>query len=279
MAKVEDMANELVLAKEQLKNINATINRDKEVLAGIEKEIKIKEWLCKEAQDKIDSLVDEIASINANKESAEKEYWAVRDNLKAEIKKLSDSKKRDEEKYHISISELSNDVKVYSERKSELLNSIGDLEKELREAKDKANSEIAAKENEIRKVQGELDDIKVKFAEQESRFNKVEWEIKVMEEKLAENAKLDKAIEKAKKNLEEEMARIEDAKAEKAEIEKSVKSNKALIKEMEKLNENLAKENENYVKQKIDIKERNDKLDAREKYLRKRFEEAWVKFD
>ena len=279
MAKVEDMANELVLAKEQLKNINATINRDKEVLAGIEKEIKIKEWLCKEAQDKIDSLADEIASINANKESAEKEYWAVRDNLKAEIKKLSDSKKRDEEKYHISISELTNDVKVYSERKSELLNSIGDLEKELREAKDKANSEIAAKENEIRKVEWKLDDIKVKFAEQESKFNKVEWEIKAMEEKLAENAKLDKAIEKAKKNLEEEMARIEDAKAEKAEIEKSVKSNKALIKEMEKLNENLAKENENYVKQKIDIKERNDKLDAREKYLRKRFEEAWVKFD
>ena len=279
MAKVEDMANELVLAKEQLKNINATINRDKEVLAGIENEIKVKEWLCKEAQDKIDSLVDEIASINANKESAEKEYWAVRDNLKAEIKKLSDSKKRDEEKYHISISELSNDVKVYSERKSELLNSIGDLEKELREAKDKANSEIAAKENEIRKVQGELDDIKVALLWQKSVYDKTANEIKAMEEKLAENAKLDKAIEKAKKNLEEEMARIEDAKAEKAEIEKSVKSNKVLIKEMEKLNENLAKENENYVKQKIDIKERNDKLDAKEKYLRKRFEEAWVKFD
>ena len=279
MAKVEDMANELVLAKEQLKNINATINRDKEVLANVEKEIKVKEWLCKEAQDKIDSLVDEIASINANKESAEKEYWAVRDNLKAEIKKLSDSKKRDEEKYHISISELTNDVKVYSERKSELLNSIGDLEKELRESKDKANSEIAAKENEIRKVQGELDDIKVALLWQKSVYDKTANEIKAMEEKLAENAKLDKAIEKAKKNLEEEMARIEDAKAEKAEIEKSVKSNKALIKEMEKLNENLAKENENYVKQKIDIKERNDKLDAREKYLRKRFEEAWVKFD
>ena len=279
MAKVEDMANELVLAKEQLKNINATINRDKEVLANVEKEIKVKEWLCKEAQDKIDSLVDEIASINANKESAEKEYWAVRDNLKAEIKKLSDSKKRDEEKYHISISELTNDVKVYSERKSELLNSIGDLEKELRESKDKANSEIAAKENEIRKVQGELDDIKVALLWQKSVYDKTANEIKAMEEKLAENAKLDKAIEKAKKNLEEEMARIEDAKAEKAEIEKSVKSNKALIKEMEKLNENLAKENENYVKQKIDIKERNDKLDAREKYLRKRFDEAWVKFD
>lgn len=279
MAKVEDMANELVLAKEQLKNINATINRDKEVLAGIEKEIKVKEWLQKEAQDKIDSLVDEIASINANKESAEKEYWAVRDNLKAEIKKLSDSKKRDEEKYHISISELSNDVKVFSERKSELLNSIGDLEKELREAKDKANSEIAAKENEIRKVQGELDDIKVALLWQKSVYDKTANEIKAMEEKLAENAKLDKAIEKAKKNLEEEMARIEDAKAEKAEIEKSVKSNKALIKEMEKLNENLAKENENYVKQKMDIKERNDKLDAKEKYLRKRFEEAWIKFD
>jgi len=279
MAKVEDMANELVLAKEQLKNINATINRDKEVLAGIEKEIKVKEWLCKEADAKIGELTDQIASINANKESAEKEYWAVRDNLKAEIKKLSDSKKKDEEKYHISISELSNDVKVYSERKSELLNSIGDLEKELRESKDKANSEMAAKENEIRKVQGELDDIKVALLWQKSAYDKTANEIKAMEEKLAENAKLDKAIEKAKKNLEEEMARIEDAKAEKAEIEKSVKSNKALIKEMEKLNENLAKENENYVKQKIDIKERNDKLDAREKYLRKRFEEAWVKFD
>lgn len=279
MAKVEDMANELVLAKEQLKNINATINRDKEVLAGIQKEIDVKKWLAEEADAKINELVDQIASLNATRESIEKEYWAVRDNLKAEIKKLSDSKKKDEEKYHISISELTNDVKVYSERKSELLNSIGDLEKELREAKDKANSEIAAKEDEIRKVEWKLDDVKVALLWQKSVYDKTANEIKVMEEKLAENAKLDKAIEKAKKNLEEEMARIEDAKAEKAEIEKSVKSNKALIKEMEKLNENLAKENENYVKQKIDIKERNDKLDAKEKYLRKRFEEAWVKFD
>lgn len=279
MAKVEDMANELVLAKEQLKNINATINRDKEVLAGIQKEIDVKKWLAEEADAKINELVDQIASLNATRESIEKEYWAVRDNLKAEIKKLSDSKKKDEEKYHISISELTNDVKVYSERKSELLNSIGDLEKELREAKDKANSEIAAKEDEIRKVEWKLDDVKVALLWQKSVYDKTANEIKAMEEKLAENAKLDKAIEKAKKNLEEEMARIEDAKVEKAEIEKSVKSNKALIKEMEKLNENLAKENENYVKQKIDIKERNDKLDAKEKYLRKKFEEAWVKFD
>jgi hypothetical protein len=36
----------------------------------------------------------------------------------------------------------------------------------------------------------------------------------------------------------------------------------------------LAKELEGYVKEKLDIKERKDALDAKEKYLKKRYEEA-----
>jgi hypothetical protein len=36
----------------------------------------------------------------------------------------------------------------------------------------------------------------------------------------------------------------------------------------------LAKELEEYVKMKLDIKQRQDSLDAKEKYLKKRYEEA-----
>jgi hypothetical protein len=40
----------------------------------------------------------------------------------------------------------------------------------------------------------------------------------------------------------------------------------------------LEKDCEGYVKMKLDMKDRKDDLDAKEKYLRKRFEEAWIKF-
>jgi hypothetical protein len=68
------------------------------------------------------------------KEKVEKEYGEIAGNLKAEIKKLSENKKKDEEKYQISIEELSNNVRVLSNRKSELNRDIADLEDEKRKA-------------------------------------------------------------------------------------------------------------------------------------------------
>ena len=138
MAKVEDLSNGIVLAKEQLMNINNTINRDRGVLEDLKKEIKQTEELKKLAQEKLDELTDQVTSAYANKDAVEKEYWAVRDNLKAEIKKLSESKKKDEEKYHISISELSNDVKILTARKEALEKGIKDLEAEAIKAKEKS---------------------------------------------------------------------------------------------------------------------------------------------
>jgi ElaB/YqjD/DUF883 family membrane-anchored ribosome-binding protein len=63
------------------------------------------------------------------------------------------------------------------------------------------------------------------------------------------------------------------------DAKEEISSLKSEIKELSKQKEEIAKEVADYVKKKIDIKERNDKLDAKEKYLRKRFEEAWVNFD
>jgi CII-binding regulator of phage lambda lysogenization HflD len=74
MAKVEDLANEIVLAKEQLMNINNTINRDRGVLEDLKKEIKQTEELKKLAEDKLEELTDQVTSIYANKDAAEKEY-------------------------------------------------------------------------------------------------------------------------------------------------------------------------------------------------------------
>lgn len=100
-----------------------------------------------------------------------------------------------------------------------------------------------------------------------------------MEERLEEKDKIEKAITKAQKKLEEEQANLANLNQEKINVLNQVDDAKAEVKEFEKQREALAKECENYVKQKLDIKERNDKLDTKEKYLRKKFEEAWVKFD
>ena len=56
MAKVEDLANEIVLAKEQLMNINNTINRDRGVLEDLKKEIKQTEELKKLAEQKLEEI-------------------------------------------------------------------------------------------------------------------------------------------------------------------------------------------------------------------------------
>ena len=279
MAKVEDMANELVLAKEQLKNINATINRDKEVLAGIQKEIDVKKWLAEEADAKINELVDQIASLNATKESIEKEYWALRDNLKAEIKKLSDSKKKDEEKYHITVSELSNDVKVLWARKTNLEGAIADLEKELEEEKSKKDAEIWYKEDELKKVQDKISDFNVTLAEQQAQFDKTANAIKEFEDRLADKDKVEKSIAKLVKQQEEEYQRVQELIMDKWDVKEEISAAKSELKELIKQKEEVEKEVADYVKKKIDIKTRNDALDAKEKYLRKKFEEAWVKFD
>lgn len=278
MTTVDELAIEVINAKEQLKNINNTINRDRAVAKELEEDIKEKKWVQKELYDKLDSIASEIDNAEANKKAAEKEYWAVRDNLKEEIKKLSESKKKDEEKYHISISELSNEVNVLKARKSELNNEIADLESEWRKARVLKEETIARCELEIKEVKEKLDWFKLEFDNQNTKYNAKEREIEEMEERLAEKDKLEKEIKKAQKKLEDEYANIENANQEKVNILTQLTDAKNELKEMERQREALAKELEWYVKEKLDIKERKDALDAKEKYLRKRYEEAWIKF-
>lgn len=279
MAKVEDLANEIVLAKEQLMNINNTINRDRGVLEDLKKGIKQTEELKKLAEDKLEELTDQVTSIYANKDAAEKEYWAVRDNLKAEIKKLSESKKKDEEKYHISISELSNDVKVLTARKESLDKAIDDNNKALDEQLKKIEAEIWVKEADCKKVDDKLNEFNVKFAEQKGKYDKVANEIKAMEERLEEKAKIEKSIAKLVKQKEEEYQRVQELIMDKWDLMEEISSAKSELKDLNKQKEAVEKEVADYVKKKIDIKNRNDALDAKEKYLRKKFEEAWVNFD
>jgi chromosome segregation ATPase len=132
--KIDDIAIEMAGAKEKLKDINNTINRDRVVLAEIEKSIKDKKAEEKEIEKELAEKKDEIASLDILKKDAEKSFGEIRDNLKAEISKLSENKKKDETKYQISIEELSNDVRVLTARKTELNNEIADLEKAKRDA-------------------------------------------------------------------------------------------------------------------------------------------------
>ena len=90
------------------------------------------------------------------------------------------------------------------------------------------------------------------------------------------------AIEKAIKKTEKKLGDLEEKcawkEAEIREAQANLDNIKAEIKEMDEQRVALAKELEWYVKEKLDIKERKDTLDAKEKYLRKRYEEAWIKF-
>ena len=278
MTTVDELAIEVINAKEQLKNINNTINRDRAVVKELEEDIKAKKAEQKELSKKLDEIASEIDNAEANKKSAENEYWTVRDNLKAEIKKLSDSKKRDEEKYHITVSELSNEVNVLKRRKSDLNNEIADLEAEWRKARIAKEDTIARCDLEIKDIKEKLDWFKLEFDNQNTRFNAKEREIAEMEARLEEKENLEKAIKKIEKKLWDLEEKCASKEADIREAQSNLDDIKSEIKLMDEQRATLAKELEWYVKEKLDIKERKDTLDAKEKYLRKRYEEAWIKF-
>ena len=94
MATIDDLAIEMVNAKEQLKSINNTINKDRKILSDLEKKIEEKNKEINDLDELMVQKKDEIASLDSGKEKIEKEYGAIRDGLKAEINKLSASKKK-----------------------------------------------------------------------------------------------------------------------------------------------------------------------------------------
>jgi chromosome segregation protein len=171
--KIDDLAVEMASAKEKLKDINSTINRDRAVMAELEKSIKDKKAEVAEVEKELAAKKDEIASLDILKKDTEKEFGEIRDNLKGEIKKLSENKKRDEEKYQISIEELSNDIRVLTGRKTALNNEIADLEKAKREAVIAKEQGVAEKEVEIKKVEEKLNNFTLLFDKQNAEYNKV----------------------------------------------------------------------------------------------------------
>jgi chromosome segregation ATPase len=74
MAKVEEIADEIIIAKEQLMNINNTINRDRGVLSDLNKKIAQNKELYELAEKKLAEITDEVSSLHANKDAVEKEY-------------------------------------------------------------------------------------------------------------------------------------------------------------------------------------------------------------
>ena len=278
MATIDDLAIEMVNAKEQLKSINTAIWKDRTLLKELDADIEAKKAEQAEAEKELQQKKDEVASFEVLKEKVEKEYGDIAGNLKAEIKKLSENKKKDEEKYQISIEELSNNVRVLSNRKTELNRDIADLEDEKRKANIAKEEGIAERDLKIKEIQEKLDSFNLLFDQQDARYNKANREIEEMEKKAEEKdilsnecARLEKTIEKQNQKMVEVRDNIIAEEDKLEEIRKEIKDMEA--KKME-----LANELADYVKQKLDIKDRKDKLDAKEKYLRKRFEEAGIEF-
>jgi len=278
MATIDDLAIEMVNAKEQLKSINNTINKDRKIVSDLEKGIEEKNKEIKELEKEIKEKNDEIASLDSTKNKAEEEYGAIRDNLKAEIKKLNESKKKDEEKYQIMVEELSNDVKVLTNRKQELKRDINDLEDEIRKARADRDNEVALKDREIKEVKEKLDGFNLLFDEQDGLYRKTAREIEDMNKKLEEKDELIAECWKLDRNIEEKTKRLVEVRDEIIGEEDRLMELRNEINELE--NRKMEEENEiaDYVKKKLELKDRKDALDEKERYLRKRFEEAGIQF-
>lgn len=279
ITKVDELAAEIINAKEQLRNINTTIWRDRKIIVELEKSIEEKKGEEKEALKRIEELKEDIASYEVSKGKVEKEYGAMRDNLKAEISKLSENKKKDEEKYQISIEELSNDVKVLSNRKSELNRDIANLEDEKRKAVIAKEQGIADRDRAIKEVQEKLGGFNLLFEQQDAEYRKVNREIEDMNKRLEEKGELDAECQKLEGDIEKRNHEMDELREEINHAEDELGMIKREIADAEKERAAVKEEIEGYVKIKLDLKDRKDKLDAKEKYLRKRFEEAGIKFD
>lgn len=278
MATIDELAIEMVNAKEQLKSINNTINKDRAILKGIEDGIKEKNKEIEELDKIIEQKNDEIASLDGTKEKAEGEYWAIRDNLKAEIKKLNESKKKDEEKYQIMVEELSNDVKVLTNRKEELKLSINGMEDEIRKIKADKDNEIALRDREVREVKEKLDGFNLLFDAQDGEYRKVAREIEDMKKELEKKDELNNEIAKLDRVIDEKGKKLVEVRDEIIEGENKLEEIRKEIKELEDKKMDVAGEVADYVKKKLELKDRKDALDEKEKYLRRRFEEAGIQF-
>ena len=278
MATIDDLAIEMVNAKEQLKSINTAIWKDRTLLKELDADIEAKKAEQAEAEKELQQKKDEVASFEVLKEKVEKEYWDIAGNLKAEIKKLSENKKKDEEKYQISIEELSNNVRVLSNRKTELNRDIADLEDEKRKANIAKEEWIAERDLKIKEVQEKLDGFNLLFDQQNVKYNKVNREIEEMERKAEEKVALNNECTKLEKSIDKWNKKIAEIRDTIIAEEDKLEEIRKEIKDMEAQKMELANELADYVKQKLDIKDRKDKLDAKEKYLRKRFEEAGIEF-
>ena len=74
MTKVDDLVVEVIAAKEQLKNINTTINRDRWIITELENEIKDKENKLLSLNNELEAKEWEVESFNVMVEWISKEY-------------------------------------------------------------------------------------------------------------------------------------------------------------------------------------------------------------
>jgi chromosome segregation ATPase len=100
-----------------------------------------------------------------------------------------------------------------------------------------------------------------------------------MNRKLEEESKLDAKLKKLDRDIEGKNKKLVELNDKIIEKEDKLTEIREEVKKLEQDKIDAAAEVADYIKKKMDIKERNDRLEAKEKYLRKRFEEAGINFD
>lgn len=279
MATIDEITSEVIVAKEQLKQINATINADRKVVKDLEIEIEEKKKNIKELEKEIGEKKEEITSLDSTKKWIEKEYGKARDNIKAEINKLAENKKKDEKKYQVVLDELNNDVKVLKDRKKNLENEIENLKWDVKDLEDGKRWVIVELDGKIEEKREELNNLNLLFDAQDESYNRVAIEIEDMNKKLEEKDELIADCEKLERSITEKTEKLVEIRDEIIGYENKMIELRDEIKDLEDRKMIEANEVADYVKKKMELKDRKDQLDLKEKYLRKRFEEAWINFD
>lgn len=276
--KVDELVAETINAKEQLKNINNTINKDRAVLAEIENEIKDKENKILSLNNEIEAKQWELESFDVMVKDAEKSFGELRDSYKDEIKKLSEKKKIDETKLKVAIEELDNDVKRLSEKRDGLKKEILDLESSKRKVELDVATEIAKMEENKMKTIEKIDEVDNKLEGKKKELKEVKEEVEEYKALVEWKENLEGEIDKLDQMIEKKNAELKDINENIHLSNTTLNGVEKKIKEKEFELAKLEKECEWYVKMKLEIKDKKDELESKEKYLRKRFEEAWIKF-
>ena len=158
-------------------------------------------------------------------------------------------------------------------------NDIENLKSSKENIEDEKKWEIVILDGKIKDKNEELNNLSLLFDQQNADYIKVNGEMEDMKKELEKKDELLNESWKLERDIDEKNKKLVEIRDEIIAEEDKLVEIRDEIKELDKQRIEIGNEVADYVKKKMELKEKQDKLDVKEKYLRKRYEEAGIKFD